>query len=71
MRNPFKLTDQEKADIAALRAADTALHNHSRQEHAAGIHDETPEYQRLNTAANQAAAKVSPWRGGTRGRKTT
>nr|WP_237531997.1 hypothetical protein [Streptomyces sp. SID8352] len=62
----FKKTDQEKADIAALRAADAALHANQRREEAAGIRDETPEYLRLNTAANEAAAKVSRWHGGTK-----
>lgn len=62
----FKKTDQEKADIAALRAADAALHANQRREEAAGIREETPEYLRLNAVANQAAAKVSRWHGGTK-----
>lgn len=62
----FKKTDQEKANIAALRAADKALHDNSRREFKAGIRDETPDYQRLNKAANEAAAKVSRWHGGTK-----
>ena len=49
-----------QANVKALRQADAALHAH----HATDEND--PEYQRLNTAANQAAAKVSRWRGGTR-----
>ncbi|MFI1928327.1 hypothetical protein [Streptomyces sp. NPDC020377] len=62
----FKKTPQEKADIAALRAADAKLHANQRREEKAGIREETPEYLRLNTAANEAAAKVSRWRGGTK-----
>lgn len=62
----FKKTPEEKADIAALRAADAALHANQRTEEAAGIRHETPEYLRLNGAANAAADKVSRWRGGNR-----
>ena len=62
----FKKSDQEKADIAALRKADAALHANQRKEEKAGIRHETPEYLRLNAAANEAAAKVSRWRGGNR-----
>jgi hypothetical protein len=53
-------------DVQALRAADNNLHNHSRAEKKAGVRDETPEFVELNAAANQAAAKVSRWRGGTK-----
>lgn len=62
----FSKTPQEKADIAAMKAADKKLHDNSRREFKAGIRDETPEYQRLNKAANEAAAKVSRWHGGTK-----
>lgn len=62
----FKKTDQQKTDIAAMKAADAALHANQRTEQKAGIRDETPEYQRLNAAANEAAAKVSFWHGGTK-----
>ena len=62
----FKKTAAEKADIAALRTADAALHANQRHEQRAGIRDETPEYLRLNAAANEAAAKVSRWHGGTK-----
>ncbi|MFB7738320.1 hypothetical protein ACFC08_28810 [Streptomyces sp. NPDC056112] len=62
----FKKTTEEKANIAALRTADAALHANQRREQAAGIDYETPEYQQLNAAANKAAAKVSRWHGGTR-----
>lgn len=57
-------TPEQKAEakqaVANLKAADAALHANQRKEEAAGIRDETPEYQRLNRAANEAAAKV-PW----------
>lgn len=62
----FKKTAEKKAAIAAMKTADKALNENSNRERAAGIREETPEYQRLNTAANEAAAKVSWWRGGTR-----
>ena len=52
--------------IVELREADAALHANSRQERKAGIRDETPEFLRLNAVANEAASKVSRWRGGTR-----
>lgn len=57
---------ERRANVKALRQADAALHANQRAEEAAGIREETPKYQRLNGAANQAAAKVSRWRGGTR-----
>ncbi|MFG3046270.1 hypothetical protein ACGFZR_15240 [Streptomyces sp. NPDC048241] len=62
----FKKTDQEKADIAAMKAADKALNDNGDRERRAGIQEETPEYQRLNKAANEAAVKVSFWHGGTK-----
>lgn len=62
----FKKTPDEKAAIQKLRAADAALHANGRREKAAGIDYETPEYQRLNGAANDAAANVSWWHGGTK-----
>ncbi|GAA2199888.1 hypothetical protein [Streptomyces bangladeshensis] len=62
----FRKTPEEKAAIAELRAADAALHANQRKEEKAGIRHETPEYQRLNAAANEAAAKVSRWHGGTK-----
>jgi len=64
----FSKSPEEKAAIAELRAADAALHANQRREEAAGIREETPEYQRLNRAANEAAAKVSRWHGGTKKR---
>ena len=64
----FSKSPEEKAAIADLRAADAALHANQRREEAAGIRDETPEYLRLNDAANKAASKVSRWHGGTKRR---
>lgn len=62
----FRKTDEEKAAIADMKAADAELHANQRREEKAGIRDETPEYLRLNDKANAAAAKVSRWRGGTK-----
>jgi hypothetical protein len=62
----FKKSDQEKADIAAMKAADKKLNDNSNREFKAGIRHETPEYQRLNREANEAAGKVSFWHGGTK-----
>jgi hypothetical protein len=60
----FRKSDDEKANISNLRDADAALHANQRKEEKAGIRHETPEYQRLNTAANEAADKVSWLHGG-------
>lgn len=62
----FSKSPEEKAAIAGLRAADAKLHANQRKEEAVGIREETPEYLRLNAAANEAAAKVSRWHGGTK-----
>ncbi|MEV4861470.1 hypothetical protein [Streptomyces ossamyceticus] len=62
----FSKTPEEKAAIAEMKAADKALNANSDRERRAGIRHETPEYQRLNAAANEAAAKVSFWSGGTK-----
>jgi hypothetical protein len=62
----FRKTAEEKSNVSAMREADAALHANQRREEAAGIRHETPEYQRLNAAANDAAAKVSFWHGGTK-----
>ncbi|QIJ61425.1 hypothetical protein [Streptomyces sp. JB150] len=62
----FKKTPEEKAAIAAMKEADRRLNENSDRERRAGIREETPEYQRLNAAANEAAAQVSFWRGGTK-----
>ncbi|MDG9701685.1 hypothetical protein [Streptomyces sp. DH37] len=59
----FKPTPEEKAAIQRMKDADRALHENSERERRAGIDYETPEYQRLNAAANEAAAKV-PFRFG-------
>ena len=57
---------EEKAAVAAMKAADKALNENSDRERRAGIRHETPEYRRLNAVANEAAAKVSFWHGGTK-----
>ncbi|MFF2502171.1 hypothetical protein ACFVTY_02060 [Streptomyces sp. NPDC058067] len=62
----FKKSANEKTAIADLRAADAALHANQRREKKAGIRHETPEYERLNAIANEKAAKVSRWHGGTK-----
>ncbi|MEU8829373.1 hypothetical protein [Streptomyces sp900116325] len=62
----FSKSPEEKAAIAEMKAADKALNDNTDRENRAGIYDETPEYQRLNAAANRAAAKVSRWHGGTK-----
>ncbi|MFE9064916.1 hypothetical protein [Streptomyces violaceusniger] len=59
-------TPEEKAAakqaVKDLRAADAALHALGKREKAAGIDYETPEFLKLNRAANEAAAKVSWFR---------
>ncbi len=62
----FKKSAEEKANVAAMRDADRRLNENSDREFRTGIRHETPEYQRLNRAANEAAAKVSFWHGGTK-----
>jgi hypothetical protein len=62
----FRKTPEEKTAIADMKAADAALTADSDRERRAGIRHETPEYQRLNAAANEAAAKVGFWHGGTK-----
>ncbi|MFF8659484.1 hypothetical protein [Streptomyces huasconensis] len=62
----FKKSPEEKAAIAELKAADAALHANQRREEKAGIREETPEYLQLNATANEKAAKVSRWHGGTK-----
>jgi hypothetical protein len=62
----FKKSPEEKAAVAEMKAADRRLNENSDREFKAGIRDETPEYQRLNAAANEAASKVSFWHGGTK-----
>ncbi|WP_329616447.1 hypothetical protein OG244_28375 [Streptomyces brevispora] len=62
----FKKTSAESQALADMRAADKALNDNTDRESRAGIFEETPEYLRLNAAANQAATKVPRWRGGTK-----
>ena len=64
----FRKTDEERAAIADLKAADKALHENGARERRAGIREETPEYLRLNETANDAAERVSWWHGGTKRR---
>lgn len=61
----YKVT-QLRAARAAMKAADRRLWANTAIEERAGIHTETPTYQRLNQAANDAAANVPWWLGGTR-----
>jgi hypothetical protein len=65
----FKKTAAEKAAVQKMRDADRKLNANSDRERAVGIDWETPEYQRLNREANEAAAKVSFWHGGTKKRR--
>ncbi|MFJ6566598.1 hypothetical protein ACIQNU_04210 [Streptomyces sp. NPDC091292] len=65
-RTEGKTRAERRENVRKLRKADAALHANQRREQAAGIDYETPEYERLNLAANQAADKVSRWRGGNR-----
>ena len=62
----FSKSPEEKAAVADMKAADAALHANQRREEKAGIRHETPTYQELNGKANDAAAKVSFWHGGTK-----
>lgn len=62
----FSKSPEEKAAIADMKAADKKLNDNSKREFRAGIRHETPEYQELNAKANEAAAKVSTWHGGTK-----
>lgn len=62
----FKKTPEEKAAIQRMKEADAALNANSERERKAGIREETPEYLELNRKANEAAAKVSFWHGGTK-----
>ena len=64
----FKKTPEEKTAVTRMHAADQALNDNGDRERTAGIDWETPEYQRLNKAANEAASKVSYWHGGTKRR---
>ncbi|HEX5569219.1 MAG TPA: hypothetical protein VFY14_20270 [Streptomyces sp.] len=65
----FKKTPAEKAAVQRMKDADRKLHENGERERRAGIDYETPEYQRLNAEANDAASKVSFWHGGTRKRR--
>lgn len=51
-----------KAANKASKDADAALHANQRIEEAAGITQESPEFKRLNRAANEAAQNASWYR---------
>lgn len=60
---------EQSAPVPTPEEADRQREEHMRTAHnqeRAGIREETSEYQRLNRAANDAAAKVSRWHGGTK-----
>lgn len=61
----FRKTAKEKAAIKTMKAADAALDASGAQERAAGVDYSTPAHQQLSGAANDAAAQVSRWHGGT------
>lgn len=61
-----RITGDNEDDVAKLRSADKELNDRSREQKKGGNDRETPEYLRLNAAANEAASKVSTWRGGYR-----
>ena len=62
----FSRTPEEKAAIADMKAADAALDSYGKRARKSGIDHDTPENQQLRANANQAAANVSFWRGGTK-----
>lgn len=62
----FRRTAEEEAAIKTMKAADAALDANGAKERAAGVDYSTPAHQQLSGAANEAAAKVSWWHGGTK-----
>ena len=56
------MASDKKAAVAKYKTALAALHANSEREEAAGIREETPEYQRLNKAVLDAEKDVSWWR---------
>lgn len=52
----------KKTANAKLAAAQKALDANAAREKKAGIRDETPEYQRLNQAVNDAIPGTSWWK---------
>lgn len=66
----LRKTPEEKAAIQRMKDADRALRENGERERAAGIREETPEYLRLNRVANEAAAQVPFWHGGTKRKKS-
>lgn len=62
----FKKTPAEKAAISEMKAADQAARAAFWRDFHAGVHQETPESRELQRKANEAAAKVPLWHGGTK-----
>lgn len=62
----FRKTAEEKQAIANMKAADAALDSYGKQARKSGITHDTPENQQLRADANEAAAKVGFWGGGTK-----
>lgn len=59
-------TAEERRAIKEMREADRKLNENSERARKAGIHEETPEYLRLNEIANDKAAQVPRMFGGTK-----
>lgn len=62
----FRKSPEEKAAIADMKAADAALDSYGKRARKSGITHDTTENQQLRTNANEAAAKVGFWGGGTK-----
>jgi hypothetical protein len=62
----FKKAAEEKSAIADMKAADAQLDAYGKWARQSGIDHDTPENQQLRANANEAAAKVSFWHGGTK-----
>ena len=62
----FSKSPEEKTAIAEMKAADAALDSYGKHARKSGITHDTPENQQLRADANQAAAKVGFWGGGTK-----
>ncbi|MEU8271224.1 hypothetical protein AB0B89_29205 [Sphaerisporangium sp. NPDC049002] len=59
-KNEGQSKDDKKVAVAKYKGALKALHANQEREEKAGIRHETPEYRRLNKAADDAAKDV-PW----------
>lgn len=62
----FSKSPEEKAAIADMKAADQRLDDYGKRARKSGIDHDTSENHRLRADANEAAAKVSFWQGGTK-----